>query len=93
MGFMADDRGNAGLYIGFLLMLAFVAVAWIFFTPAMDSIINIYNGWVGEGWVSQQSGQTMDLGRYAWKAIPAFVILAGGAVVLIRAYILHDGGQ
>jgi len=88
-----DDTGSAALYVSLIFSLAFLAVAFIFCTPAMDIMINLYNGFIGEGWVSEQSGQTMSLVKYAWMAIPVFGILAIPAGVIIRAYMLHEGGQ
>lgn len=92
MSIITDNRGNVALYVSFIVALALLSILFIFFSPAMNEMINIYNSLVSEGWVSEQSDQTMDFVRYAWLAVIPLGAVILVAVVIIRAYILHDGG-
>jgi Na+/citrate or Na+/malate symporter len=89
---LKDDNGSASLYVMFLSAVLLLSVLWILCTPVMNVIIGQYNDFIGEGWVSEQSTQTFDFIKYAWGAVPyGLIILTSG--LLIRAYIMHDGGN
>jgi hypothetical protein len=90
--FVGDEEGSMMLYLTFIASCALLIVLWIFCTPVMNIIIKVYNGFIGEGWVSQQSAQTFTIVDYAWSAVPALVLILLFAALIIRAYIAHDGG-
>lgn len=87
-----DDNGSASLYIMFLAAVLLLSVLWILCTPVMNIIIGQYNIFIGEGWVSEQSTQTFNIVNYAWSAVPALGLIILTAGLIIRAYIMHDGG-
>jgi hypothetical protein len=90
--FMRDDEGSMMLYLTFIASCALLIVLWIFCTPVMNIMIKLYNGFIGEGWVSVQSSQTFSIVDYAWSAVPALGLILLFAALIIRAYIAHDGG-
>jgi hypothetical protein len=87
-----DDNGSASLYIMFLAAVLLLSVLWILCTPVMNIIIGQYNNCIGEGWVSKQSTETFNIVNYAWSAVPALGLIILTAGLIIRAYIMHDGG-
>ncbi|WP_424356680.1 hypothetical protein [Methanocella sp. MCL-LM] len=87
-----DDSGNAFLILTFVLAIVLLGLAWIFMSPFMNEMFGIYNGWVGQGWVSQDSYQRMTIVKYGWMAIPVLGIIILAVILIIRSYVRHDGG-
>lgn len=87
-----DERGNAFLIVSFIAALILAGILYIWLTPIVNDFFSIYNGWVLDGWVSQESWQTISIVKYAWIAIPFLVPIILAVIVIIRSYVLHDGG-
>jgi hypothetical protein len=89
---LKDDDGSMVLYISFIMAVAILIVLWILCTPIMNIIVGLYNDFIGEGWVSDESKQTLTIVDYAWSAAPGIGLILLLAAFIIRAYIAHDGG-
>jgi hypothetical protein len=94
VGLSKDDSaqfaGTAMLIVLLLVSTIIMGLTWIVISPTVQQCFNFFNGWVLEGWVTDQSRRMMFVLQLIWTALPALAYLGYIVGTIVKAQILKE---
>jgi hypothetical protein len=82
--------GTAGLYITTIAAVVIWDIQWLAFSVGINMMLDFFNGWIEQGWVTSQSNNIMLGLTIFWGMLSGLVLLAIILNLIVKAQALKE---
>jgi len=88
--FLKDESGISWGLSSIFLLLTFGGAMYLFFTPIINGILDVFNVYIGFNMVSQDTADAVTFGANVWIFYAAVTIFGLFAWIVVRAHDRSD---